>query len=583
VPLSGAKTLTATNGEALNVAAGQFSFILDVTTNPDNGCMTTLPKTVNVAAGGTIGFGELTFVKAGTYIFTVREAIPSPVPDGWTYDEGIVTVTIVVTENAGGTALVAGTPSYSKDIGSANGIIFANEYEPGEATGSLQVVKEIVPDNKWEEGEEFKFTVTFEVDGEDLEGLLDEIESSFGGTGDIVYDDETAKTTSTWVVWLTWETGKQSVLFTKIPLGTEYRVEESDHAGFTCVEPSNKVKTGVIEEKPGEPLMIVVTYVNKRDTPPEPPPPEKTQASITVTKETVGAPSTYPTFNFVFEGEGERQTWQTNGPGSHTFTVTGLEAGKTYTYRIYETGGATNWTYDTTTRVVTITVSDSLYVSVYITPSNSLTFTNRYTPPPPPETEPPTERETAPPPTTRDRDRDRPTTTPQTNPPTTTPQTNPPGTNPPTTLPPTTEPPITDPVSEPETEPYTEPATEPETEPYIEPPTEPETVTEPEEVEEVEEIRIPLANGWYAVPLGDDMYEIFDENGVPLGVIHFEGDIEDWNDWDSLIPLISMTPEPPKSNPPTGDDSFPIFFGMLAVTSVAAALVIRKKSKYFVE
>ena len=80
--------------------------------------------------------------------------------------------------------------------------------------------------------------------------------------------------------------------------------------------------------------------------------------------------------------------------------------------------------------------------------------------------------------------------------------------------------------------------------------------------------------------LDDDWWEIFDENGTPLGVIHLPGNIHDYDiDYikDNLKP--HPTPEPPKTNPQTGDTAVTIF-GLLALAA-AAAVIYKKRQKAY--
>ena len=107
------------------------------------------------------------------------------------------------------------------------------------------------------------------------------------------------------------------------------------------------------------------------------------------------------------------------------------------------------------------------------------------------------------------------------------------------------------------------------------------------DVEWLEENATPLSNGWFAVDLGDDWWEIFNENGVPLGVVYLsEG--EDIEGVDIafielyLIPLANITAEipavttePPRDNPQTGDSIFAIL-GLLMLAIVGVAVLKRK-------
>ncbi|MCL2772552.1 MAG: hypothetical protein FWD71_04300 [Oscillospiraceae bacterium] len=78
---------------------------------------------------------------------------------------------------------------------------------------------------------------------------------------------------------------------------------------------------------------------------------------------------------------------------------------------------------------------------------------------------------------------------------------------------------------------------------------------------------IQLPNGWFAEDLGDGLYAIFDNDGVPLGYVQL-GDGDDIMTYDvehNLVPLDSQTTtEVPKSNPKTGDSIYLTGFIFLA-------------------
>jgi hypothetical protein len=95
---------------------------------------------------------------------------------------------------------------------------------------------------------------------------------------------------------------------------------------------------------------------------------------------------------------------------------------------------------------------------------------------------------------------------------------------------------------------------------------------------------IPLNNGWFAKDLGDGLYEIFDNNCAPLGIVEInDGEsIEDWDDYDNFIPLANTTPDDttekvpdlPIPSPQTGDNIH-IILGLWIL--MAAGLSIFKK------
>ena len=99
--------------------------------------------------------------------------------------------------------------------------------------------------------------------------------------------------------------------------------------------------------------------------------------------------------------------------------------------------------------------------------------------------------------------------------------------------------------------------------------------------DEIPSHAIPLVNGWFAVDIGENIYEIFDQNGVPLGfVVLGDGEsIEDWKDYDNLTPFSVLIPEVQKPNPITGDNLVLLIAGAMLVFILLFALAARKKRK----
>jgi len=202
--------------------------------------------------------------------------------------------------------------------------------------------------------------------------------------------------------------------------------------------------------------------------------------------------------------------------------------------------------------------------------------------PPPATTNPPPEQTTAPPeqttaptePTTAPPDSTSPppetTTTPgepPVEPPPETPPETPPYSPPPETPP--TQPPIEEPTTAPPTSPPKTPPPQPPIPSGLKP-------YEPDDLEDLKDNSTPLINGWFAVELEDDWWEIFDENGKTIGVIYLPGGINDYDvDYikDNIKPL-------PKPNPPTGDSAVTIFV-LLAITAAAATVIFKKRRKVY--
>ncbi|MCL2816403.1 MAG: hypothetical protein FWD23_17550, partial [Oscillospiraceae bacterium] len=146
-----------------------------------------------------------------------------------------------------------------------------------------------------------------------------------------------------------------------------------------------------------------------------------------------------------------------------------------------------------------------------------------------------------------------------------------------------TEPTIDEPTIEPATTTIipTEPATQPTVPVLI-------SAGDFEYYEDMPDFGIPLSNGWFAVDLGDGLYEIFGENGVPLGFVWFDGDITDWEDFDDLIPFANFlwpdeaVAEPePKPVPKTGD-GLDVIFSMLVLMALGAfsgISLLRRKAR----
>lgn len=128
-------------------------------------------------------------------------------------------------------------------------------------------------------------------------------------------------------------------------------------------------------------------------------------------------------------------------------------------------------------------------------------------------------------------------------------------------------------------------------------------LAEYEDFEELLNSAIPLANGWLAVDLGGDIWQIFDENFIPLGVFMMS-DGEEIEDIDiefiemNLIPLAGVmtyeeaataaietiesgetAPEPVRDNPQTGDNIY-VLLALLILAGVGMVTAITVKEKF---
>lgn len=94
------------------------------------------PTTVAILdPGGEASFGRITFSKAGTYTYTIREVVPESHPDYYVYDTTPWTLTVEVKADEAGDLYVVDSPSYSRTVDGkketgTDYAKFTNRYEP---------------------------------------------------------------------------------------------------------------------------------------------------------------------------------------------------------------------------------------------------------------------------------------------------------------------------------------------------------------------------------------------------------------------------------------------------------------------
>lgn len=124
------------------VAADSQTDIIDGVQVEQGGQMVVMPAggiNATIAGGDgvtdgqkTVGFGKMTFTKAGTYTFVVSENVPDPAEDHWTYDGSKKTITVTVVDNNDGTMTV--TPQENYDTTFTN--VYYDEDEAKEVTSN---------------------------------------------------------------------------------------------------------------------------------------------------------------------------------------------------------------------------------------------------------------------------------------------------------------------------------------------------------------------------------------------------------------------------------------------------------------
>lgn len=193
-----------------------------------------------------------------TYTYEAKEVVPSPVPDKYTYDDTVYTVTIAVKDNGNGTLTattivtkpgaganakpveVAKTEVSGNDTGDAKvaTIPFINKYTP--TLGKLTITKTVVAGTSGEPvdpNQKFEFTVTLaDSANQALAGTY-----SFNGTS----DGSTPYSGSIGNGGKIELANGGSVNITGLPAGTNYTVAEVPVAGYSQ---SSTGSTGTISE-----------------------------------------------------------------------------------------------------------------------------------------------------------------------------------------------------------------------------------------------------------------------------------------------------------------------------------------------
>ena len=306
----------------------------------------------------TVSFGAVTFKKAGTYTFTVKET--GTAPEGWTYankDTDAKTITVAVTLNKSAGRLEASVTN--------NNPTFENSYatEDVKLTGdnALKVTKKVTGKNA---ASDQKFTFTLEA--------ADAATKAAVGN-DIVLGGTTAETKAGMTNGET-----QTVNFGDVTFKAEgtykFNIQETSDApsGWVYDKTSREVTVVVTKDANAGKLAAEVTGNNPTITNVYSANGElNTKVSPILTKTTEGeiAEWSSETFEFTIEAQdGAPLPDKTTGTATFTKpdtqiidfgTIQFSEPG-TYKYTVREKAGTdSNWKYDTTPKEVEVTVADN--------------------------------------------------------------------------------------------------------------------------------------------------------------------------------------------------------------------------------
>ena len=395
--------LTLTSGDASSVLVGAGE---DATAFPAEGIEVSTSGLEDKQDSKTLSFGAMTFTKAGTYTFEVKETTDKPASAiGWDYDNDPKVITVTVTDTDGD-----GKLEIAEGAIKGNNPIIENTYTPASVTvgddeTALQVTKKVTGGNALSE---FDFKLTF--DDKNSTGKLEDIE---GITADgIVKSTTSLKDTQ----------GEQAVSFGELTFKKvgvyKFTVEETtaeptDVRGWTY-DNAAKTITVTVTDDGFDGQLDATTVVDGVDTnnptvenvySPDASDPDA--AVISVIKKVSGAPA-LSEFEFelmltsdnaanVFVGSGDAAAVfpadglkaSTDGlegtEGSDTVSFDGLTftAADTYTFTVTELtkspGGG--WTYDNDAKSITVTVEDQAgkLVVTSVVPATT-TIENTYTP-----------------------------------------------------------------------------------------------------------------------------------------------------------------------------------------------------------
>ena len=339
---SGAIALTKSvdvHDGSYQLKAGDFAFELV-------GSDGTVLQTQKNDAKGKVYFNELTFDRAGTFTYTVREVQPTgdaPGVPGVTYTGKTYTLTYVVKDNNDGKLAVESStakPSKGTENGvTPNTMTFANSYQPGATSYQISGIKVLENTDS--------ATMRTPADGEFTFALID------AATG-----QEIDRTTNAGIAFTF-----KAISYTATGSHT-YQVKEvaGQDGTITYSDAVLDVTVSVTDDGSGQLTATAnktaadLTFTNTYT-------PTATTATITGTKALTGRDLAEGEFSFDLKDAAGNvvQTVQNGVDGTFGFAPLQLDKVGTYVYTVSERAGATanGVTYDTTVFTATVTVTEN--------------------------------------------------------------------------------------------------------------------------------------------------------------------------------------------------------------------------------
>lgn len=394
--IHGTKTLTGRNSNPNE----KFNFKLTEDENNDktgyeiveNGNVASV-DTLKEGESAKFNFGDITFIKNGTYTFYVSENIPenavNNVLDGVTYDSHVETVSVNVTEDYANHTLVAEV-TYDQD-----GVAFTNTYDASASTGvptEFSLTK-VFEGKTWTTEDVFEFTLTA---GENTAG----IETPMPANPTVQVNaptEEDGKTAKFDFGSISYDTvGDYHYTVTEVQ-GNNPGINYSENTASIIVHVSDNQHGGLVATAEVENGIFTNTYSSELDY--------GAQGGLQLVKNLTGHDLGDGQFGFTLNAEdsisidklGQESVvvgntaddMDENGLSTSTITLldnlkfTQKDVDKTYTYTVRETkGGSDGYTNDETIYTVKITTEDNgsgtLTVRTHITGTNGTDKTYEY-------------------------------------------------------------------------------------------------------------------------------------------------------------------------------------------------------------
>lgn len=157
VSFTAVKAVEPTDGNSFTIKEGDFRFELTPAAgNPAADPLKDGVKTAN-KADGSVDFGNVQYEKAGTYVYTVREAAGDR--GGITYDTSVYTITVKVTDDTAEAKLKAEVVITDAEGNVVEEMAFTNAYSPSETTALIYGHKYLDSEHKDLEAGEFSFEI----------------------------------------------------------------------------------------------------------------------------------------------------------------------------------------------------------------------------------------------------------------------------------------------------------------------------------------------------------------------------------------------------------------------------------------